>query len=97
MNDIPEASDVFSFILYADDTTLKSYITVDKNDLNLNPCFDALNLELSKVSDWLAVNMLSLNIGKTKYLCFHSCQKKYSAGSTLPNSLWHRNQTTKRL
>ena len=76
MNDIPEASQVFAFILYADDTTLKSSITVNNNNLNLSPCFEALNLELLKVSDWLAVNMLSLNIQKTKYLCFYPRQKK---------------------
>ena len=63
--------------LYAHTDSLVSmhWINKDKNNLNLCRYFDALNLELSKVSDWLAVNMLSLNIGKTKYMCFYPRQK----------------------
>ena len=62
MNDIPEVSNIFTFILYADDTTLKSYIKIENC---INTISNDINMELSKVSDWLAVNMLSLNIKKT--------------------------------
>ena len=34
-----------------------------------------INLELSKISDWLAVNKLSLNVDKTKFMIFHNHQK----------------------
>ena len=34
-----------------------------------------INFELSKISDWLAVNKLSLNAEKTKYMIFHNYQK----------------------
>ena len=34
-----------------------------------------INIELSKISDWLAVNKLSLNTAKTKFMLFHNYQK----------------------
>ena len=34
-----------------------------------------INLELSKISDWPAVNKLSLNVHKTKFMIFHNHQK----------------------
>ena len=67
MNDIPEASMVFSFILYADDTSLKTFVTTEGDNSGLSLSFDSINSEILKVSDWLNVNMLSLNIKKTKY------------------------------
>ncbi len=35
-----------------------------------------INMEPSKITDWLIVNQLSLNITKTKYTVFHSKQKQ---------------------
>ena len=74
MNDIPQASKSFSFILYADDTTLKSYIKTHTGEC-INSISDSINTELQNVSNWLAVNMLSLNIKKTKFMVFHPYQK----------------------
>ena len=34
-----------------------------------------INLELSKISDWLAVNKLSLNVDKKKFMILHNHQK----------------------
>ena len=34
-----------------------------------------INLELSKISDWLVVNKLSLNVDNTKFMIFHNRQK----------------------
>ena len=34
-----------------------------------------INVELTKISDWLAVNKLSLNAAKTKFMLFHNYQK----------------------
>ena len=34
-----------------------------------------INLELTKISDWLAVNKLSMNAAKTKFMLFHNYQK----------------------
>ena len=69
MNDIPNANEDFKHILYADDTTLFSTIQV----LATTP-FD-VNNQLTQIYDWLAVNKLSLNIKKTKYIVFHAINK----------------------
>ena len=37
---------------------------------------DIINNELTKVSEWLAANKLSLNVKKTKYMVFHTPQRK---------------------
>ena len=66
MNDIPNASSILKFILFADDTSL-----LDTINLSISPenTFDPnrLNHELTKIYDWLAVNKLSLNILKKNY------------------------------
>ena len=46
-----------------------------------DPDIHTINLELSKIYDWLAVNKLSLNLRKTKYMLFHHHNKK------LPNNI----------
>ena len=58
-------SKYFKFILYADDTTLMR---------NLNE-FD-INKELSKLSIWLKLNELSLNVSKSKFMIFYHPLKK---------------------
>ena len=57
-------------IMYADDTTLYCDIHGVPNIQHL------LNAELSKISDWLAANKLSLNVSKAKLMIFHSDKKK---------------------
>ena len=69
MNDIPNANEDFKYILYADDTTLFSTIQV----LATDPL--DVNNQLTQIYDWLAVNKLSLNIQKTKYIVFHAINK----------------------
>ena len=61
MNDIPNSSDVFSYILFADDTSLKSFIDIRMNYSNFKNSV-LINLELQNVYDWLAVKKLSLNV-----------------------------------
>ena len=63
MNDIPNASNLFTFILYADDTTLFSTIeySIPSSASNYH---QTINLNLSKVTDWLIANRLSLNVKK---------------------------------
>ena len=69
MNDIPYCTKYFNFILYADDTTLSKTIQIPSmSPLNIND-------ELAKVYDSLAVNKLSLNVKKTKYVIFHAIKK----------------------
>ena len=75
MNDIQFASTVFKSILYADDTNLISPMSVfSSSDINITS--ENVNTELKKIADWMAVNKLSLNIGKTKFMIFHYPQKK---------------------
>ena len=69
INDLPSASDIFSILMYADDTTLFCNFDNIRNNT-------ILNTELEKVYRWLCSNKLSLNVGKTKYMCFHTAQKK---------------------
>ena len=40
-----------------------------------------INLDISKKYDWFAVNKLSLNVSKSKYMLFHHHNKK------LPNNI----------
>ena len=70
INDIENSSKLLSFILFADDTTI----------LCSNRCLKSLNntmqTEIHKVTEWLNVNKLSLNIKKTKFILFRSTNKK---------------------
>ena len=71
MNDVPNSSNFFKYILYADDSTL--FTTINASNVSLN-----INIELSKVYEWLAINKLSLNVEKTKYMIFHAINKNIS-------------------
>ena len=75
MNDIPNASNLFTFILYADDITLFSTIeySIPSSASNYH---QTINLNLSK-SHWLIANRSSLNVKKTnnKYMLLHPYQK----------------------
>ena len=70
-------SNELNFILYADDTTLTSplcsFTHGAQNDVS--HVSSQINSELLKISDWLKVNKLSLNVDKTKYMIFHNYQR----------------------
>ena len=75
INDFSLASQVFTFISYADDTTLFSTLNNFTNTPNIDQnCL--INEELIKINEWLEINKLSLNIAKTKYMLFHMHNKK---------------------
>ena len=67
INDFSEASSIFKFIMYADDTTLLSSLASFGNDIETKEYL--INAELSNVIEWLNINKLSLN--KSKYMIFH--------------------------
>ena len=75
MNDINDVSDALSSILFADDTSLNSTISVfqsrDSKELS-----SKINYELVKVIDWLRANKLSLNVKKTKFMQFRYSQMR---------------------
>jgi hypothetical protein len=64
INDIVHSSKLFKFTLFADDTSLY-YSCKQPNKLE-----ETINTELSKISDWLSANRLSLNVGKSKLLYY---------------------------
>ena len=75
-NDLPQCTNKFYFIMYADDTTLSS--TIDSfSDITSNTNADSLiNAEICKVIEWLKINKLSLNKTKSKYMTFHMPKKE---------------------
>ena len=66
INDIANSSNLINFQLFADDTCI-FYSHKNKTVLENN-----LNQELSKVSDWLIANKLSLNVDKSNVLVFRN-------------------------
>ena len=83
INDIIFSSDIFKFIMYADDTTLFTSI---KNSNEDNVQIHLINKGLSKISDWLLANKLSLNAAKTKFMVFNMPQKNNIPALHLANS-----------
>jgi hypothetical protein len=75
VNDINTVSSMFNCLLYADDTTLTSTISVP--EINSIP-IPSINDELDKIFLWMCSNRLSLNVSKTKCMIFHSPQRKVS-------------------
>ena len=71
---LPNASQAFRFILYAVVTNIFSTIEYSTPTCT-SKTDELLNRELSLVNEWLEINKLSLNIGKTKYMIFHPHQK----------------------
>src|SRR6218665_66663 len=69
INDLPCASSLLHFLLFADDTNFflshKSYETL----------FRLMNSELILVNNWFINNRLSLNVSKTNYILFRSHRK----------------------
>ena len=66
INDLYKSSNVFKFILFADDTN------VFISGKNINDIIKTANIELSKIKRWFDANQLSLNIDKTNYMVFGS-------------------------
>ena len=77
MNDIHTVSNNLNFILYADDTTLTSPLCsfTYGGYHDINRVSTLINSEITKISEWLSINKLSLNANKTKFIIFHNYQK----------------------
>ena len=73
MNDIDEASSALISILFADDSTFMSSMNTIFPNQKIDSHFEKnINHELEKIYNWLAVNKLSLNARKTKFMLFHT-------------------------
>ena len=70
VNDLSNVSSILFILLFADDTNV--FVT----GKNLSTLFTTMNSELVRLSEWMNVNKLSLNVKKTKYMVF--CTKKPS-------------------
>ena len=71
INDFPNTSKLFNFLMYADDTRLFCCL----EDIQSPHKGYTLNQEFQKVYKWLLANKLKLNIAKTTYLIFSKRNK----------------------
>ena len=80
INDIKFCSGSFTFLCFADDTTVT--LSICPKDTKCKHCDSStidetfLNHELQKLYNWLCINKLALNTKKTKYMVFHTPQRK---------------------
>ena len=81
MNDLINATDCFYPVIYADDTSLSATLNAFAHNTEYN-----INTELNKISDWLKLNKLSLNIAKTKAMLFHTVQRNVPPPNIILNN-----------
>ena len=74
INDIKNCTNKFDIFSYADNTTLIS--TIDSFTSPNTSISDNINSELENVNTWLAAQNLCLNVLDTKYMMFHTPQKR---------------------
>ena len=75
INDFAQASKMFNFLIYADDTTLSSTLNVFSDNTHDQNFESLINEELVKINDWLKINKLSLNVVKSKFMIFQKKNK----------------------
>ena len=78
INDFPQVSNIFKFIMYADDTTLSSTLKqfTDSTPHKNKSVESLIYYELGKVIEWLNINKLPLNKEKSKYMILHVPRKE---------------------
>ena len=76
MNDFQNSSNILSFILFANDSS------VFFSHKNPNALLETVNLELKLVEEWICANKLSLNLNKTQ------CMLISNSISELPGSVY---------
>ena len=85
INDITNCTNKFDIVSYANDITLIS--TIDKITLPNTNISDNINSQLENVNKWLAAQKICLNVLKTKYMMFHTPQKKFQNCNSLSTIL----------
>ena len=75
VNDMNISSKMFTFINFADDTTLFSNLQAFRENLTPQETEKYINKEINLVEEWLLSNKLSLNAKKTKALFFKSINR----------------------
>ena len=76
INDITKCSNQFKYILYADDSTLSTWVP----GYNVMDSDELINSELKCLDRWLKSNKISINADKTKYMLF-----SYNKNVNLPD------------
>ena len=61
---------MFNLLIYADDATLSSTLTVLSDNIHNRNVQSLINEEHLQIYDWLKINKLSLNVVKSKYMIF---------------------------
>ena len=89
INDMVDASNIFKFIIFADDTSLFC-TSKDIVSLSVTICNEIMKLE-----KWFAFNKLSLNITKTNYGIFCNSQVKQNIKISFGNNLMDKVNETK--
>ena len=77
INDFAQASKMFNFIIYADDTTLSSALNTFNDNIQNDNLESLINDALLKINEWLKITKLLLNIAKSKYMTFQRTNKMY--------------------
>ena len=91
INDICNVSNIFNFILFADDTTILS----THKDTKL--LYKQANNELDKLQNWLRLNKLSINVNKTNYIIFSNKKENKTNELTLNDVKIKKVNSTKKL
>ena len=89
VNDLPSSSKLLKPYMFTDNTNLfYEHKTIIKR-------FATVNEEFMNINDWFMANMVSLNVGKTKYSLFHRPSRIDDLPLKLPK-LSSNNQEIKR-
>ena len=80
INDFQNSSNLLSFILFADDTS------VFFSHKNPNTLVDTVNTELSRIHEWICCNKLSLNVLKTHGMFFSNSISRLPSNVFLNNT-----------
>ena len=91
INDLPNVSSLTQSLLFAD------YTSIFCSHKDANHLVSIVNNELAKITIWLKVNKLSLNLTKTNFMIFHPRQKKVNVNVrlTLENTVTKQVKQTK--
>ena len=77
INDLPNASNILRFLLYADDTNIL-YRNLDPKSIT-----DTMNKEIPKVTEWFNSDKLCINTNKAAAMLFHTRQRTLAINECL--------------
>lgn len=91
INDLPNSSSYFKYILFADDSTLScKFSGTDVDEFSVT-----INRELGKLYEWLVSNRICINVEKTKYIIFSYKKKIELPLIKMGNARIHETDSTK--